>query len=127
MNLSLPRTILAIFTFSSCAALAQMHKVAKPQQVVRAVGVYEWTGDFAKPNASRLIPVSLAIDGQIQDAGIYLARPVPFALDSGNVYELQSAGLSKGFLDLVYARHFQPTGTTADVAYDDGWFGYGKV
>ncbi|MDQ2833876.1 MAG: MSCRAMM family adhesin SdrC, partial [Acidobacteriota bacterium] len=41
--------------------------------------------------------------------------------------ELQSAGLSKGFLDLVYARHFQPTGTTADVAYDDGWFGYGKV
>lgn len=127
MKLLLHRAILATFAFSTCSALAQMHKVAKPQQVVRAIGVYEWTGDFAKPNANRLIPVSLYIDSQLQDAGIYLARPVPFALDSGNVYELQSAGISKGFLDLVYARHFQPTGTTADVAYDDGWFGYGKV
>jgi hypothetical protein len=106
---------------------AQMHKVAKPQQVVRAVGVYEWTGDFTKPNASRLIPVSLYIDGGFQDAGIYIARPVPFALLSGNVYELESAGIGRGMLDLVYARHLQATDATGDLAYDDGWFGYGKV
>src|ERR1039458_989075 len=30
---------------------AQTHKVAQPQNVVRAVGVYEWTGDMAKPTA----------------------------------------------------------------------------
>ncbi len=108
-------------------ALAQMHKVAKPQQIVRAIGVYEWTGDFAKPNASRLIPVSLYIDGKFQDAGIYIARPVPFALLSGNVYELQSSGIDKGLLDLVYARRLQTTDATGDLAYDDGWFGYGKV
>jgi hypothetical protein len=106
---------------------AQMHKVAKPEQVVRAVGVYEWTGDFAKPTASRLIPVSLYIEGKLEDAGIYIARPVPFALLSGNVYELQDAGIDKGFLDLAYAKHLQATTSTGDLAYDDGWFGYGTV
>src|SRR5437763_839024 len=69
---------------------AQTHKVeSKPQNVVRAIGVYEWTGDLAKPNASRLIPVSLFIDGKLQDAGVYMARPVPFSLLSGNVYVLE--------------------------------------
>lgn len=105
----------------------QTHKVAKPQEVVRAVGVYEWTGDMAKATASRLIPVSLAIDGHLQDAGIYLARPVPFALESGNVYLLQDAGIDKGTLDLVYARHLQGVDrATGDTEYDDGWFGYGS-
>ena len=76
----------------------QMHKVAKPQQVVRAVGVYEWTGDMAKPTASRLIPVSLYINGTFEDAGVYLARPVPFALETGNVYELRE-GRDEGWTD----------------------------
>ncbi len=121
------RALVCVLALTACSAAAQMHKVAKPEQVVRAVGVYEWTGDFTKPNASRLIPVSLSIDGKFQDAGIYLARPVPFALLSGNVYELQSAGMDKGLLDLVYARHLEATNPTGDLAYDDGWFGYGKV
>lgn len=100
---------------------AQMHKVAKPQQVVRAVGVYEWTGDMAKPTASRLVPVSLFIDGEFQDAGVYMAQPMPFALETGNVYELKEAGTDRGTVDLEYARHLQ----TANSGYDDGWFGYG--
>jgi hypothetical protein len=104
-----------------------MHKVAKPEQVVRAVGVYEWTGDFAKPTASRLIPVSLFIEGKFEDAGVYTARPVPFALLSGNVYILQTAGIDKGTLDLAYAKHLQAVEPTGDMAYDDGWFGYGSV
>jgi hypothetical protein len=104
----------------------QMHKVAKPEQVVRAVGVYEWTGDIAKPKASRLVPVTLYINGQLEDAGVYVARPVPFALLSGNVYELQSAGVDKGLLNLEYARHMQATDAAGDSEYDDGWFGYGS-
>jgi hypothetical protein len=105
---------------------AQTHKVAKPESVVRAVGIYEWTGDLAKPKASRLIPVSLYIEGHIEDAGIYIARPVPFALVTGNVYELQDAGIAKGTLELVYARHMQSIDrASGDAAYDDGWFGYG--
>ncbi len=101
---------------------SQTHKVAKPEQVVRAVGVYEWTGDLKKPTASRLIPVSLFIDGAIQDAGVYLARPIPFALTPGNEYELQQAGIAKGSLELAYARHLQ----TTDSGFEDGWFGYGS-
>jgi hypothetical protein len=118
-----------LFTTATLAisVTAQMHHVAKPQQVVRAVGVYEWTGDFAKPTASRLIPVSLYIEGKLEDAGVYVARPVPFALLSGNVYILQTAGVDKGSLDLAYARHLQAVEPTGDMAYDDGWFGYGSV
>ncbi len=125
------RVFLAVLLVTSSSTwapiLAQMHKVSKPEQVVRAVGVYEWTGDFAKPTASRLIPVSLFIEGKLEDAGVYIARPVPFALLSGNVYELQDAGIDKGFLDLAYAKHLQATTSTGDLAYDDGWFGYGTV
>ncbi len=105
--------------------LAQTHKVAKPQDVVRAVGVYEWTGDMAKPSASRLIPVSLFIDGRLQDAGVYLAAPVPMALLTGNVYQLQHSGITIGDLDLAFARHLIAS-ENATTTYDDGWFGYGK-
>jgi hypothetical protein len=121
------RAILGTATLASWPTFAQMHKVAKPEQVVRAVGVYEWTGDFAKPAASRLIPVTVFIEGKLQDAGVYIARPIPFALLPGNVYILQSAGVDKATLDLAYARHLQAVEATGDMAFDDGWFGYGSV
>ncbi len=114
----------AVGTFCTTSG-AQTHKVAKPQTVVRSVGVYEWTGDMAKPAASRLIPVSLFIDGKLQDAAVYLASPVPLALLTGNVYELQKSGIALGNLDLAFARHLV-SAETASSAYDDGWFGYGK-
>ena len=104
-------------------ACAQMHKVAKPEEVVRAVGVYEWTGDRLKPTASRLIPVTLFVNGELQDAGVYLARPVPLAIDSGTVYEIDKAGVAEGTLDVKYASHLQAPDAAA--TYDDGWFGYG--
>jgi hypothetical protein len=107
------------------ALRGQTHKVAKPENVVRALGVYEWTGDMAKPAASRLIPVSLFIDGKLQDAAVYMARPVPFALLTGNVYELQKAGVPLGTLEMAFARHLVAS-QTASTSYDDGWFGYGK-
>ena len=107
-------------------AFAQTHYVKKPETVVRAVGVYEWTGDLAKPTASRLIPVTLFIDGKLEDAGVYLARPVPMALETGTVFELDLAGVPKGTLDLAFARHLQATDSTGTSLYDDGWFGYGS-
>jgi hypothetical protein len=114
--------VLSAGVLATASASGQMHKVAKPQQVVRAVGVYEWTGDMAKPTASRLIPVSLYINGSLQDAGVYMAQPVPFALLSGNVYELEKSGIAGGQLELSYARRLQ----TADGDYDNGWTGYGS-
>lgn len=120
------RTFLAAFGLATLLpgiqGAAQTHKVARPEQVVRAVGVYEWTGDLKKPTASRLVPVTVFIDGAFEDAGVYLARPIPFALAPGNQYVFQQAGIARGTLDLAYARHLQ----TADSAYEDGWFGYGS-
>jgi cytochrome c553 len=119
--------LLCVAAFAPLRAplLAQTHKVAAAENVVRAVAVYEWTGDMAKPGASRLIPVSLFIDGKFEDAAVYLARPVPFALTSGNVYELDQSGIALGTLDLAFARHLVASGAAA-TPYDDGWFGYGK-
>ena len=116
---------LAIATLASASLHAQTHKVAKPENVVRAVGIYEWTGDMAKPTASRIIPVSLFIDGKLEDAAIYLARPVPFALLTDNLYEVDQAGVPRGTVDLLYARHLVAA-DTATTNYDDGWFGYGR-
>ena len=127
MRTLIHRVIFSTVALAASLAGAQMHKVTKPQQVVRAVGVYEWTGDFAKPTASRLIPVSLYIEGKFEDAGIYIARPIPFALLPGNLYILQAAGIDKGTLDLAYAKHLQAVESTGDLAFDDGWFGYGSV
>src|SRR5260370_9279136 len=121
------RLICGRATLATSVTLAQMHKLAKPQQVVRAVGVHEWTGDFAKTTASRLIPVSLYIEGKFEDAAVYIARPIPFALLPGNLYILQNAGIDKGTLDLAYAKHLQAVESTGDLAFDDGWFGYGSV
>ena len=119
------RSAAALCAVAFMPALAQTHKVAAPQTVVRAVGVYEWTGDMAKPTASRLIPVSLFIDGKLQDAAVYLASPVPMSLLTGNVYQLQNSGITIGDLDLAFARHLVAPENAA-TTYDDGWFGYGK-
>jgi hypothetical protein len=108
------------------AALAQTHKVTAPESVVRAVGVYEWTGDLTKPTGSRFVPVTLFINGELQDAGIYLPRPVPFALVSGNVYELEDSGLAKGTVELESAmKTMTPDGAPAP-AFDQGWTAYGS-
>jgi hypothetical protein len=117
--------VLAALALACAPVCAQTHKVAKPENVVRAIGVYEWTGDMAKPTASRLIPVSLFIDGKLEDAAVYMARPVPLALLTGNVYQLDKAGVVLGTLNILVARHFVAA-ETAGVSYDDGWFGYGK-
>jgi hypothetical protein len=117
--------VLAIAASVVAPVSAQTHKVAKPEDVVRAIGVYEWTGDMAKPAASRLIPVSLFIDGRLQDAGVYLAAPIPMALLNGNIYQLQHSGIIIGDLDLAFARHLVAP-ESATTTYDDGWFGYGK-
>ncbi len=107
------------------AAFAQTHRVDAPEKVTRAVGVYEWTGDLAKPNAARLVPVTVFIEGQMQDGGTYYARPVPLALVNGNIYSLEKAGVAQGNLTLDYARHLVPAAGPAADNNDIGWFGYG--
>ena len=109
-----------------CSSLrAQTHRVEAPENVTRAIGVYEWTGDLNKPTASRLIPVSLFVNGKFEDAGTYLAHPVPFILQTGNVYSIERAGENIGTFNLDYARNI----TTRHSADDDplsAWYGFGK-
>lgn len=107
------------------AAAAQMHKVEPPQKVTRAVGVYEWTGELSKPTAARLVPVTLFIDGHFEDAGVYMARPEPFALQTGIVYEVDKAGKLVGTLNLDYAKNIVTRRSATDDNPVGAWYGYG--
>ena len=69
---------------------------------------------WQNPTASRVVPVSLFINGQFEDAGIYLPRPVPFVLDTGNIFELEKSGEPQG---IAGAWHIQMH--TQDRRYDD--------
>ena len=82
---------------------------------LRSVAVVEWTGDRSRPNATRLVPVSLFDGVHLQDGGLYLARPVPLALDSGTEYEVESSGVPQGWFDVDGARQI-----------GDDWFGFGN-
>jgi hypothetical protein len=75
---------------------------------LRAIAVLEWTGEEGKLKASRLIPVAVldasqSQDNQLQDGGIYLARPVPLALANAVEYELQQNGKPIGLFDVLSA------------------------
>ncbi len=103
---------------------AQMHKVEKPERVTRSIGVYEWTGDLKKPDSARLIPVSLFINSHFEDGDLYLARPVPFTLETGDEYSIERSGQSLGLFDVEYARDV----VTRHAGDDDAvgaWYGYG--
>jgi hypothetical protein len=120
-------SIAALLCFAApLAATAQMHKVAPPEKVTRAIAVYEWTGDLARPTAARIVPVTLFINGHMEEAGTYLTQPMPFALQTGDVYSIEQAGKAQGTVDIDYARNILPPGSTADVAAIGAWYGYGK-
>jgi hypothetical protein len=92
-----------------------MQQKAAATSNLRAVAVLEWTGDRNHPNATRLVPVSLFDGEHLQDGALYLARPVPLALDSGTEYEVEGSGLPQGWFDIEGAREI-----------GDDWFGFGK-
>jgi hypothetical protein len=92
-----------------------MESSKKAAPTIRSVAVVEWTGDKAKPNASRIIPISVFDGEQYQPGGLYLAKPEPLALEPGTEYVLQDAGVARGLFDV---------NTAQDV--DGYWFGYGS-
>ncbi len=93
----------------------QITNADKNAPTLRAVAVFEWTGDEAKPKTSRLVPICI-YDGQdLQDADIYLARPFPLALSSDVEYQLLRDGKPLGLFDIETAAREQGS-----------WVGYGK-
>jgi hypothetical protein len=74
---------------------------------LRATGVFEWTGDIAKPKAGRLVPIAVWDGSQYQPGGLYLAQPAPLTVYTGTVYELQQAGMPKGLFQVNGAENLQ--------------------
>lgn len=106
---------------ASCLAHAQypghVETQEKPAETakLRSIAVLEWTGDRNHPNATRLVPISLFDGNHLQDGALYLARPVPLALDSGTEYEVESSGLPQGWFDVAGASQI-----------GGNWIGIGK-
>jgi hypothetical protein len=92
----------------------QVTKNAKDSPELRAIAVLEWTGEAGKPKASRLVPVAVLDGGQLQDGGIYLARPEPLSLAGEVEYELEQDGKPVGLFDIKNAGQEQGS-----------WVGYG--
>jgi hypothetical protein len=92
----------------------QITKKDKDVPALRAVAVLEWTGDLAKPKTSRLVPVTVFDGEQLQDGGVYLARPQPIAVQGGNEYILQKNGARLGLFDIQSSGQQQ-----------DSWVGFG--
>jgi len=92
----------------------QLTKTDNTTPELRSIAVLEWTGEAGKPNASRLVPVAVLDGGQLQDGGIYLARPQPLALAGEVEYELEQNGKPMGLYDIKNAGQEQGS-----------WVGYG--
>lgn len=107
-----------LFVFALGAPAQYPGQIAKPETNapdLRAVAVFEWTGDEAHPKAGRLVPVCI-YDGQdLNDAGVYLTQPEPLALQSDVEYQLQHDGQPSGLFDIDTSAREQ-----------GGWVGYGK-
>ncbi len=83
---------------------------------LRSIAVLEWTGDETNPKASRLVPVAVLDGGELQDGGIYLARPWPLAVVPEVEYQLERDGKPVGLFDIKNAG--QQMGS---------WVGFGSV
>ncbi len=92
----------------------QVTKTSKDKPELRAIAVLEFTGVPGKPNRSRLVPVAVLDDGQLEDGAIYLARPEPLSLSGEVEYELEQDGKPIGLYDIRNASQEQGT-----------WVGYG--
>jgi hypothetical protein len=92
----------------------QVAKSSKEAPELRSIAVLEWTGEAGNPKASRLVPVAVLDQGQLQDGAIYLVRPQPLALAGEVEYELEQNGLAVGLFDIKNAGQEQGS-----------WVGYG--
>ena len=78
-------------------------KDAGKAPILRAVAVLEWTGEPGKPKASRIVPVTVYDGQQLQDGGLYLARPQPLAVGEETEYQLKKNGRTTGLFDVTHS------------------------
>ena len=87
----------------------------KKQKGPRAVGILQMEGGKAT-----LIPVAILVDGKFHDASVYKADPVPMAVESGTVYEVEQSGESQGLFTVNGALHSKSPGSQTP------WMGSGS-
>ncbi|MGA3048122.1 MAG: hypothetical protein ABSD67_15930 [Terracidiphilus sp.] len=110
-----PAIVGLVAVLPACAQYpGQVAKNTKDSPELRAIAVLEWTGDAGKPKASRLVPVAVLDGGELQDGGIYMARPQPLALAGEVEYELENDGKPVGLFDVENTGQEQGS-----------WVGYG--
>jgi hypothetical protein len=122
LRISIKTLVFGMLALAATAASAQYSSRPRAKSApptTRAVAVLEWIGPEQKPTASRLVPVSVYVNGHFQDAGLYLSRPEPMALDPGTEYELQRAGTPTAYFDV------SGTGKVPADRYDTLWIGLG--
>src|SRR5271165_1823594 len=81
----------------------------------RAIAVLQVSAN----NKSSLLPIAILIDGKFWDATAYKADPVPMALESGTVYEVEREGRSVGLFTVSSALHSNAPNA------DSPWLGTG--
>jgi hypothetical protein len=119
LRMGLATAVLLAVTHLPAQYPGQVAKSSKEAPELRSIAILEWTGEAGHPKKSRLVPVAV-LDGarllgdQLQDGGIYMARPEPMALAGEVEYELQQNGKPMGLFDLKKSGQEQ-----------GGWVGYG--
>ena len=93
---------------------AAAQSTARKTKGPRALALVEWPANGGSP---RVIPVTILVDGRYYDAAIYKADPVPMALESGNVYEVEQSGTSIGMVTLTGARQATNGAWLADARF----------
>lgn len=111
--------VLAALVAAAASGFAQyVGKVTKEEKQapeLRSIAVVEYTGEEGSPKSSRLVPVAVLDGGELQDGGIYLARPEPLALVPEVEYELEQDGKPVGLFEIKNAGQ-----------QDGGWVGFGS-
>ncbi len=81
-------------------------KAKKKVKGPRALGLLQLN---SSSNKGTLIPIAILVDGKFYDASVYKADPVPMALESGTVYEVEQAGSSQGLFTINGTLHSTTT------------------
>src|SRR5580700_6465252 len=82
-------------------------KKAKKVKGPRALGLLQ----LNRSGKGSLIPIAIQVDGKFYDASVYKAEPVPMALESGTVYEVEQTGSSQGLFTVSGALHSKTAGS----------------
>ena len=90
------RRALAAILCTTLLCATAVSQQRRKQRTPRAIGLVEWPAK-GKPV---LVPIAILIDGRFYDASIYMADPVPMALETGTVYEVEKSGEPVGFATL---------------------------